>query len=288
MGRTLGVTIIRTLGPAAGDKLMATANAIVAAPPKGEQYLKIGDELLLGLAASGNPKAVEYLLDIFHMKRGDDTLADRALGALYKAYVDPGGLFAAADPAALAGSVGRLAEIAKDESYSAHFANDALALIRTVGAPACFDPLLSMVSHPHSNSQFRFVAAINAWSCGGLTKLEPVATALPTDQPYDHEVLVNSIVKPGVKLGARDQVAAAARPLLSSKSWVARWLAVELLGELKSKADAGAVKALAGDRTKLVGYWGDQDDLPKAERKAELTLGERAAAVGKELDAAGG
>ncbi len=122
---------------------------IIAAPGQDKTKIRIGDELLLGLAASGNAESVKYVLDIYHMDRGDPTLAPRCASALYRAYVDPGGLFDTADPAALVPNVdaarrGR----AGRERMLGQVSNDAIELIRVVGMPACIDPLVSLIPNP--------------------------------------------------------------------------------------------------------------------------------------------
>ena len=82
---------------------------------------------MLGLAASGNPDAVGYLLDVAKMDRGDETLGNRAMSALYKGYIDSEGLVDPADPAALAPHLDRLVNVAQDDAMSGEAADDALA-----------------------------------------------------------------------------------------------------------------------------------------------------------------
>jgi HEAT repeat protein len=282
LGRHLGATVIRTLGPPAGEKLKHAANAIIAAPARGNERAKVGDELLLGMAASGNPDAVQYVLDIYHMDRGDSTLPERCVSALYRAYVDPGGLFDVNDSKALEPSMDRLAEIAKDESQSPRVTNDAVALVRAVGMPRCLDPLVSLIPSP--NRQRRWQGANNALKCGGPKAIAPVAGALATDTSYDHAEMAGAVWEEIAKMSPRDQVLAEVRKLLDSPSWVARWVGAEALASMKSKDDVARLKALAGDKATLTGYWGDQSGVDAKDRKADPTLGERVTELAKSIE----
>ncbi|MBP9087947.1 MAG: hypothetical protein KBG15_17630 [Kofleriaceae bacterium] len=279
LGKFGGSKVIRTLGPAAGDKLMSAANAILAKPITGATRAKVGDELLLGMAASGSADAVKYILDIARLNRGDKTQGPRALSSLYKAYLDPGGLFDPVEPAALVPSINKLAEIAKDSTASPQMANDAVALIRAIGMPHCLPVLVGMITQLHRDAQFRYVGANNALKCGGPQAILDVVDALPDNAEYQHEDLQGAVSGEIAKLSPRDQTLTVVRQLLGKKSKMARWVAMEALFKLASKADIAAISAISGDGTKLAGYWGDQSDVPANERKAEPTLGKRAAEI---------
>lgn len=278
-GRYLGPQVIRVLGPRVGEGLIAQANRIIATPDQDGRRRRIGDQLMLGLAVSGSPDAVKLLLDIFGMDRGDKSLPERVMSALYRAYLDSAGQYDLADPAALKPQLARLGEIARDDRNSAQITNDAVALIRAAGLPECLDPLLAMVNHPHRDPRFLWVGVNNALRCGGPDALARIAEALPTSGKYERAVLGGSTWETFASIGKRDGFIAAARELLGSKSWVARWIAIETLGALSAKSEAAAVAALAKDKAKLAGYWGDQEELPKAERKPEPTLGQRATEI---------
>src|SRR5215468_10050764 len=145
-----GAPVMRMVGPPAGRKLIGVVNGVIAAPGQDRIRNRVGDQMLLGLAATGYPDAVKYVLDLARMDRGDPTLASRALSALYKAYVEPDG-FEAADRAALVPNLPALVEVARDDRMSGRPANDAVALIRTVGPPRCLAPLLGMIGAPYRN-----------------------------------------------------------------------------------------------------------------------------------------
>lgn len=276
VGRFQGATVMRALGPKAGERLIAEANRLIASPDKDGRRRKIGDKLLLGLAVSGSPDAVKLVIEIATMDRGDATLTERAMDQLYTAFIDPGGLFPVADPAALATSVDRLGQIARDDAHSARIANDAVELIRAVGMPGCLDPLLAMVNQSHHDPRFRWVGANNAIRCGGAKALTAVATSLSPSDPYDQKVLTGAVVVPLASLPDHDGLVAAARDLTSHPSWVARWIGVEALAALGAKSEADRLAKMSGDKAKLNGYWGDQSGVPKKDQKPTPTLGQRA------------
>ncbi len=282
LGRYLGSTIVRQLGPQAGDKLKSAANAIIAAPAKGNERAKIGDELLLGMAASGSADAVTYVVEISKMDRGDPSLRERCISALYRAYVDPQGLFDVADPKALEPSLPALTELAKDESQPPGLTNDVVALIRQIGMPACLDPLVGMI--PSLDRQRRWVGANNALKCGGVKAIAPVAGALATDTGYDHDEMSGAVWEEIAKMSPKEQVLAEVRKLLDSPSWVARWIGIEALAAMKSKDDLPRIKALSGDKAKLTGYWGDQSGVDPKQKKPDPTLGDRAGELAKALE----
>jgi hypothetical protein len=277
VGANLGATVMRLVGPAAAKKLIGVVNGVIAAPGQDKVKNRIGDELLLGLAATASPDAVKYVLDIARMDRGDPTLSRRAMSALFKAYVDPNGLFAVAEPQALVPNLPAIVEIAKDDAQDGQAANDAVALIRALGAPQCLAPLVSMVGAPHRNPRFKYVAANNALKCGGAKAIVEVVRALPDAGAYAKDQVTGAISGEIARMGPRDQVQAAARELLTDKSTIARWVGMEALAAMKSTEDAARIAALASSRERLVGYWGES-----AEGKQDPSLGQRA----KELSAA--
>ncbi len=275
VGGILGAAVLRMIGPPAAKKMIEVANGVIAAPGQDKVKNRIGDELMLGLAVTGAPEAVKYVVDLAKMNRGDDTLPTRAMNALYKAYIDPGGLFDVADPAPLAPEVDDFAALAKSEATPAAAATDALALIRAAGPPACVAPLVAMVSMPHSNRLFKYATAGKALACGGTKVIKQVVEALP-DVAYDDEELIGGIASVIGAMSPRDQVLAAARDLLGDKSKVARWVAIETLAWMKSVEDAPRIAAVKGSE-KLSGFWGGDP------AKTEPTLGQRAKELADKL-----
>jgi HEAT repeat protein len=273
-GAVLGSAVMRAIGPAAAPKLIRVVDGLVTATGKDNKKNRIGDELMLALAATGSSDALKKLLDLAHLKTGDETLPTRALSAAYKAYVDPGGLFDVVGPKPLMPHLDAIVAIARDDSMPNGAANDAVKLVRAVGTPGCISPLISMIGHPHSNPRFKYVAADSALKCGGIAAIKDVARALPSGA-YQQDELVGAVVANIGLMKPRALALASVRDLLGEKSWIARWVAVEALAAMNSTEDIPRLAAVSS-RERLVGYWGDQSELAAADRKREPTLGERA------------
>ncbi|HEX4454019.1 MAG TPA: hypothetical protein VH143_24315 [Kofleriaceae bacterium] len=272
-GNALGAPVIRMIGPAAGKKLMAVVDGLLTAPAKGNAHARVGDELLVGLAASGNPDGVKYLVDLAKMKTADPTLPMRALEALYKAYVDPNGELDVQAPDALAANLAAFTAIARDPD-AGDAAAYAIKLIRTIGPPACIAPLVGLVGYPHPNPKFKLTTADSALKCGGIPAIKDVVHALP-DASYSHDDLNGAVIADLGNMKPTDKVIAVLRELLAEKGRIPRWVAIEGLAALKSAADAPAIAAVSSSE-KLVGYWGDQSGVAVKDRKPDPTLGQRA------------
>ncbi|HET9990760.1 MAG TPA: hypothetical protein VFQ65_19655, partial [Kofleriaceae bacterium] len=288
-GAVPGATVIRAVGAAAAKKLLHLADGIVAlnaSTGAGGKKNRIGDELLLALAATGDPDAVKFLLGLAAQgvsgtfapsapQKGDDpTLPARAMSALYKAYVDPAGLFDLVPSAGLVPNVDAIAAIAKNEAMPADAADDAVRLLRVIGPPQCIAPLVAMVGYPHTNPKFKYVAADSALKCGGLPAAKDVVKALP-DGPYQQQELVGGVVVDITLMTPRAQVLQTFRELLNEKGRIPRWVAVEGLAAMKSTEDIPRLQAVNSGE-KLIGYWGDQSAADPKDRKPEPTLGQRA------------
>jgi hypothetical protein len=289
-GRVPGAAILRALGPGAGPRVVALARSVVDAPADTSgARLQVEPELLLGLAVTGDSDAVGYLLDLTGRADRDPELPRRALAALHTAYIDSGERFPLAPGSALAPHVGRLAELARRDDLPVAMRDDAIALLGAAGPPACITALVPLVAERHRNEMVRWVAANAALRCGRAQAIVPVAEALPPAGSYEASKLAGVLWEPMAALGDRAEVAAQARVLLQSASWVARIIGVEVLGRLaladSAAADAALVRALAADRTVLRGWWGEQADVPPRDRKKPPRLGERAQAVANQLDA---
>lgn len=277
-GRVTGDVAMRALGPAAGAAMIRAANAVISAPAAADgKRARIGDQLMLGLAATGDPAAVKLVLDMIDLDRGDPTLAERATGALYRAYVEPpGAMFTPADPAGLTPNLPKLGAIARDVDRSNHMVNDAFDLIEAAGPPGCITTLVPMVAKPEG-IRYLWVAAQRALACGKVAAIAPVVEAMPESGDYEHAALEGAIVETIAKLEPREQVLIQARTLVASASWVARWVGIEVLAALKSSDDAGRIAGLAKDKAVLQGYWGDEGG------KGKMTLGKRAGELAKAI-----
>ena len=275
LGAIRGDAAMRLIGPAAAKKMITVANGVIAAPGQEKVKNRVGDELLTALAATCSPDTVKYVLDVAKMDRGDKTLMDRAMNALYKAYVSSGGEFDACPKDPLVPSLDELVGIASNDAVSGQAGDDALGLISAVGPPQCMAPLVSMIAHPHSNPAFKFAAAQAALRCGGAPAIADVVHALP-DGPYSQRELIGGVAGEIAKLTPRDPVLAQVRTLLDDKKVLARWVAVETLALMKSVEDAPRLAAIKS-ADKLVGF---------APGKPDPTLGQRAKEVADELQKA--
>jgi hypothetical protein len=271
-----GAPVMRMVGPPAGRKLIGVVNGVIAAPGQDRVRNRVGDQLLLGLAATGAPDAVKYVLDLARMDRGDPTVASRALSALYKAYVAPDG-FEPADRGALVPNLPALVGIARDDRMSGRPANDAVALIQAVGPPRCLAPLVGMLGAPHPDPRFKFVVVQSALRCGGPAAVVDVVRALPAGG-YAQDEIDGAISGEIARMTPRDQAQAAARALLGEPSTLAMWVGIEALGAMKASDDAPRVAALASHREMLVGYWGQ-----RGQGKPDPTLGQRAREISAQL-----
>jgi len=273
-----GPAVLRLVGPAAAKRLMTVANGVIAAPGQTKVKNKIGDNLLRGLGATGDAEAVKYVLDIAQMDRGEPRLAERAVQALYDSYVDPQGAYDVVPPQALVPNVPTLVELAKDDARSGEVGNDAVALIRAIGAPGCLAPLLAILSTTRREPWSRLVIANHALKCGGAAAIAEVVRALPDTGGYARTEVTQSISGEIARMIPREQAVGAARALLADKSVLHKWVGMEALVALKSTEDAPKIASLASSRERLVGYWG-----PHGDGKEDPTLGERAKQLASEL-----
>jgi hypothetical protein len=281
LGNHQGSEVIRTVGPLAAQRMIAAANTVVARPEVDGKRVKITEELLLGLALCGTPETVKYVLEVALMDKGDDDLPQRALSALYKAYIKPDGTYDAADPAALKPNLDALIRISQNDSLSNQTTNDAVDLIRAVGAPDCIAPLVALVKdHRHD---FRYRGASNALRCGGPKVIADVAHGFPIAGQYSETKLGNASWRVIADLTPREAVLKELRALLGDPSWLARWIAIESLAEMKSKEDIERIRGLSGDKAVLEGFWGPQDDVAAKDRKKDPTLGARAKELAAKL-----
>lgn len=276
-GRHPGAEVIRAVGAPFTERLVAVADSVLAKSLAGIERQKVSDELLLGIAASGSPASVEYLLRLAKLEvkaDGDKSLSRRALSALYRAYVEPRELFTVADPSALVPHVQALVGFATAEREG-QVTNDAIALVRATGSPTCIAPLVAVVAYPHDDPQYRLIGASAALACGGPAAIRPVVAALP-DGAYEHRTLGGSVWTVIAKSKERAATLVELRALAAEPGRLARWVAVEALAAMGSTEDLPLIQEVTNDRRKLVGYWGSQSDVSAKERKAEPTLGQRA------------
>ncbi len=282
-GRVGGELIVRTVGARMGPKLLPRARSIIASPPDDKGRIKMmKDELLVGLAYTGHPEAIGLLIDLAGQSHPEPSLQWRALSAVYHVYVknvEPPFV----DPAGLKPHVGKLAAIANDYDQEGRAVNAAVALLGHAGLPECLDPMLTMVKAPRDEKAFLWLAVQQGLICAGPAELAKIVEAMPQDRDYQRGILEKYLWDKMLDLEPRHEVGKACRSMLSSDSWVARVTAVECLAKLGKKGDADAVRALASDSANLRGWWGDQSEVPKKDRKNPIKLGTVAQEVAEKL-----
>jgi hypothetical protein len=290
VGRTGGREIIREIGRPAAPKLLEGARRILIKPPGSEgEHIKMGDQLMVALANTGDPLAAEFLIDLAIKDYKDDTLPKRAMAALFEAYVQPQQGTPVPSRDALLPHLGKLAAIAKNENLPGEMNNDAVDLIASIGPPECIPPFVEMASLPAAQSAFRWVGAQRGLRCGGALAVVPIMEAVPKEYGFERALLEKYLWKEMLAAPGAKQMADQLRELLKSSSWVARVTAIEVLGMMKNKAtaaeDAKRIRALAGERTVLGGWWGKQKDVPPGQKKKDPTLGQVAQQVATDLEA---
>jgi hypothetical protein len=245
-----------------------------------DQYVPIGKNTLRGLAYTGAPEAIGFLIEVIETTHPQENLQVEAMFALNKVFVEdmdeP-----RADPAGLKPYAKRLAKLAVNPDMPGEVVNISYELLLKIPAPDCLPPLVSLATQRELNLMLRAIDF--SMRCGGTEAIVPVAEAMATDGTYQRTILQKYIVDK-IPAASVDQAAEPARALLSSKSWVARWVGVEILAKHGKKADAAKVRALSGDKTVLRGYWGEQDPDDKKNLKTEPTLGKRAVEVADLLE----
>src|SRR5262249_44138616 len=150
----------------------------------------------------------------------------RALSALFKAYVDPAGLFDLVESAPLVPNLPAIAALVKDDTMPGAVTDDAVKLIRVIGPPQCVAPLVAMIGEPHPNPRIKFQGADSALKCGGIKAIKDVVHALP-DAPYDQTELEGAVVVNIVAMSPRAEVITNLRDLLAEKGRMSRWVAIE-------------------------------------------------------------
>jgi len=283
-GSVAGSAIIGTIGAKAGARMRTVLEKALAAPD--DKRFEIQLPTLLGVALTGEAKSVDLLLKSAHTDLGRPKLAARVYSALYAAYIKPiNKYYKPANPAALKPHMKRLQSVMLGGDK---FVDTAIQLIAAAGAPECLGPLVQGVARDDSRLVLRYVSAQNALKCGKLKAVIRVAEAFPTSGSYNKDDLGARLWVDMVRLKPSAAVAKQARTLLNSDSWVAKLTGMEVLSRLKladtAAADAKLVAALAKDKTKLRGWWGDQDEVAKSKRKKTPTLGQRAKEVAKVLE----
>jgi hypothetical protein len=288
LGLHHGEKIVRVLDGRIAPKLIDDAREILTRPEQGKgKYLVVTKVLLGGIAVSGAPAAVDFLLDLAEGKGPrrdypDKDLPVRAMDALGGAYLDEREHLA---PGPLVHALDRLQRIAASTEQPGANVNIAFELLAATGKTNCLKPLQEL---ERSRDVVRtWEAAQMGLRCAGTEAVQPMAEGLPPDRDYERGILSKYFWDNITSLGPA--AAPPARALLRSPSWVARLTGVEVLDKLGTAADADGVRALAKDATKLRGWWGKTQKGERASERTganqpEPTLGQVAQEVADRLE----
>ncbi len=285
-GDNTGEKIVRAIGIKAGPKMVQVGQDILKNADQGKKgILPLSKITLEGIAFTGAPEAVLFLIEVGEQPQLQDGLQVQAMTALYTAYIvtkdEP-----RPDILGLVPHLDRLKKIAFSEDMPGENINIAYELIAAVPAPACLQPLVYLATHRQFILRLRAIDF--GMRCGGPDAIVPLAEALPDDD-YQQGIIEKYFVKK-IDEEKLPRAAEAARTLLGSRSWVGRFVGIEILARAGSKADVAKLRALAGDKTKIRGYWGPQDDSAagnkkgKSDVKTDPTIGQRAAQVADLLE----
>jgi hypothetical protein len=285
MGDHTGEKIIRAIGIKAGPKMVQVGQDILKNADQGAKgILPLTKTTLEGIAFTGAPEAVLFLLEIGEKPQLQEGLQVQAMTALYTAYIvtkDP----PRPDILGLVPHLDRFKKMAFSEDMPGENVNIAYELIAAVPAPNCLQPLVYLATHR------QFVLRLRAidfgMRCGGPEAIVPLAEALP-DGDYQQGIIEKYFVKK-IDEAVLPRAAEAARTLLGSRSWVARYVGIEILARAGNKADVAKLRGLAGDKAKIRGFWGPPDEQAeahgkKSDVKTEPTIGQRAAQVADLLE----
>jgi hypothetical protein len=277
-----GNRIIRAIGKRAGPKMTQLGRDLYGQLDKGAQGIQpIDSHTLEAIAWTGAPEAISFLIDLAEKEQKQEGLQVQALTAIYTVYIDNTEAGPKPDLEGLAPNLKRLQAIASDPDQPGENVNVAFELINAVGPPRCLQPLVYLATH--RDFILRLRAVDFAMRCGGADAIVPVAEALPDDNDaeYKQSIIRKYIVQ---KIGSDMRAGAleAARILLSSRRWLARFIGIEILDEYGTKADAKLVRALARDKQVLHGFW--DDPRPGEAKKKDPTLGQRATEVADLLE----
>jgi hypothetical protein len=192
---------------------------------------------LEALGKVGSVKAVSYLAQIAN--KGDLNQRRLALRAL--------ALFPHVSVVALAKGVAADSTLKGEE---AELRDDAFALLEKIDDPSSLDALVSLATSKEEKVRYQAVeATVGGFKEKGLTKL---LEALPSSYTYKKQDVKDFIEDDIVKLGKG--AVPVMRKALGSQSWVARVVAIHVLGRLGTKEDVAALEKLTSDQTKLRGW----------------------------------
>jgi HEAT repeat protein len=191
-----------------------------------------------GVGKVGSLRAVSYLAEI--AKKGSFEQRKLALRAL--------ALYPHVSVVELARGIAADSSLKGEE---AELRDDAFTLLEKIADPKSMEALLSLLALKEEKARYQAVeAVVGGFKEKGLTKL---LEAFPSSYTYKKEDIKDYVEEDIVKLGKA--ALPAMRQALQSQSWVARVVAIRVLGRIGTKEDAPALEKLSTDSTKLRG-WG--------------------------------
>jgi len=191
-----------------------------------------------GVGKVGSLRAVSYLAEI--AKKGSFEQRKLALRAL--------ALYPHVSVVELARGIAADSSLKGEE---AELRDDAFTLLEKIADPKSMEALLSLLALKEEKARYQAVeAVVGGFKEKGLTKL---LEAFPSSYTYKKEDIKDYVEEDIVKLGKG--ALPAMRQALQSQSWVARVVAIRVLGRIGAKEDVPALEKLSTDSTKLRG-WG--------------------------------
>jgi len=280
LGKIKGAQVMQALGAKASKEMIGELNTRFYAPAKNGRYKRIGDELLLGVAATGTTASAKFLLKIVdsdstenvpNYVKADNTINDRAMINLWSAYAEPEKErgFPAPSPKSLVPLLDDIRTIAeKRRTVGDH----AVSLISVTGMPHCVEQFAKLMT------VYTTLAASEGLKCGQVAAIIPITQAFKDSGKYEREVLSFKLWGPISKMKPSSEVKAAARKLLTSKNRWARVTGVEIFRGIKkiSSQDLELIRALKNDKTPLPGF---------VERRRRIHIGELVKKVLGEVEA---
>jgi HEAT repeat protein len=231
------VTAAGLVGRLGDDATRArAADQLVAALRKSPSAAQ-SEPLLQALGLVGGPHASAFLVDA--AEHGLERAREKALLALAQGKLDPH------DRAALAGAL----RLCADKKSPGEVREAAFQLAEKIG-PDAVPGLVAMMSDPDDVVRWRSVEA--ALAAGKEKAVTPVLEAFSPAKSYKKEDLDSYVVHDLGMIGPT--AVAPLKDELSSKSWVAKVLAVRGLAQVGKAEDAKSLEPLAADSTPLKGW----------------------------------
>jgi len=148
--------------------------------------------------------------------------------------------------------------------------DDAFTLLERIRHDDSLAALVSFLTDKDDMVRYRAVESIiTGWGVKGATKL---LASLPSSYTYKKLDLLELVERPVIALG--NEILPSMRKALKSESWIARLIAVRILGKVGNQSDIPAVAKLTSDGTKLKG-WSGGDTIGTEAAKAVAALKSR-------------